>query len=103
MPFQLDSNIIFAHQDFNIKRVLHKHLEIDSPYNTYKNPGLPPGPILLPSPQAIDAVLNYQKHDYLFFCAKDDLSGYHTFSRTASEHMQCAKKYHAALDRLNIK
>lgn len=103
MPLQSDPTIIFAHQDFNIKRVLHKHLEIDSPYNTYKNLGLPPGPILLPSPQAIDAVLNYQKHDYLFFCARDDLSGYHTFSRTASEHMQCAKKYHAALDRLNIK
>lgn len=103
MPLESDPTIIFAHQDFNMKRVLHKHLEINSPYNTYRNTGLPPGPILLPSPRAIDAVLNYQKHDYLFFCARDDLSGYHTFSRTLSEHMQCAKKYHAALDRLNIK
>jgi UPF0755 protein len=103
MPLESDPTIIFAHQDFEIKRVLNGHLKINSPYNTYKNIGLPPGPILLPFPRTIDSVLNYQQHDYLFFCAKDDLSGYHTFSRTISEHQQCAKKYHTALDRLNIK
>ncbi len=70
----------FAWGDFSIRRVLDKHMEIDSPYNTYKNTGLPPGPVRMPSIRVIDAVLNYQHHDYMFFCAKSDFSGSHYFS-----------------------
>jgi UPF0755 protein len=97
---QADPTVIFGIGDFSIKRVLLSHLEFDSPYNTYKYAGLPPGPINLPAPSTIDAVLNYQKHDYLFFCAKEDFSGYHTFAVTYSEHLVNAKKYQEALSRL---
>ena len=88
----------FAWGDFSIRRVLDKHMEIDSPYNTYKNTGLPPGPVRMPSIRVIDAVLNYQHHDYMFFCAKSDFSGSHYFSRTLREHNRHANEYHRALN-----
>ena len=88
----------FAWGDFSIRRVLDKHMEIDSPYNTYKNTGLPPGPVRMPSIRVIDAVLNYQHHDYMFFCAKSDFSGSHYFSHTLREHNRHANEYHRALN-----
>ena len=100
---QADPTLIFAHGDYNIKRVLNKHKVIDSPYNTYTNKGLPPGPICLPSISSIDAVLNYDNNKYLYFCAKDDLSGYHSFAKTNAQHNQNARKYRKALDELNIR
>jgi UPF0755 protein len=83
--------------------VLNKHIAVSSPYNTYQINGLPPGPICIPTTNAIDAVLNLIPNDYLFFCAKEDLSGYHNFSKTYQEHLVCAKKYQAALDKKGIK
>jgi UPF0755 protein len=103
MPLQADPTVVFALGDFSIKRVLNSHLAIDSPYNTYKYTGLPPGNINLPSIQAIDAVLNYEKHKYLFFCAKEDFSGSHNFAVTLSEHNANADKYRNALDKMKIK
>lgn len=102
MRLDADPTLKFAVGDFSLKRVLDKHKEVDSPYNTYKNTGIPPGPICIPSIAAIDAVLNYEKHDYLFFCAKDDFSGYHAFSKTNAQHEQYARAYWAALNRLKI-
>ncbi len=101
-PLQADPTLIFAWNDYTIKRVLNMHKEIDSPYNTYKYTGLPPGPICLPSVSSIDAVLNYEKHAYMYFCAKDDLSGYHNFAITLAEHNRYAERYQAALKRINI-
>lgn len=101
-PLQADPTLIFAWNDYTIKRVLSKHKEINSLYNTYKYTGLPPSPICLPSISSIDAVLNYEKHAYMYFCAKDDLSGYHNFAVTLAEHNRNAERYQAALKRLNI-
>ena len=92
----------YALGDFSIKRILDKHMEIDSPYNTYKNTGLPPGPVRMPLIKVIDAVLNYQHHDYMFFCAKSDFSGKHYFSRTLREHNRHAAEYHRALNKMKI-
>lgn len=100
---QADPTVIFAARDFTIRRVLNKHLRISSPYNTYINSGLPPGPIMMPSINAIDAVLNHQKHNYLFMCAKEDFSGYHRFAVTQAEHLVNARKFQAALNQRNIK
>lgn len=83
--------------------MLNKHLEVDSPYNTYRHPGLPPGPICMPSIAAIDAVLDYENHDYLYFCAKDDLSGSHAFARSLAEHNRNAQAYARALNRRGIR
>lgn len=102
MPLQADPTVKFAVGDFTIKRILHKHLETDSPYNTYKHTGLPPGPICIPSLASIDAVLHYQKHSYLYMCAKEDFSGSHNFATTYSEHLANAHKYAKALDEHNI-
>lgn len=102
MRLQADPTIKFAINDFTIKRVLHKHLVFNSPYNTYLNAGLPPGPISVPSIHAIDAVLNYDKHNYLYFCAKDDFSGYHNFARTLTQHNKNAHKYRKALNKRRI-
>lgn len=99
---QADPTLVFALGDFEIKRVLDKHKEIESPYNTYKYIGLPPGPICIPSIAAIDAVLNAEKHKYFYFCAKDDLSGYHVFARNMSEHNANAEKYRRALNKKKI-
>jgi UPF0755 protein len=93
-----DPTVIYAWGDFNIKRVLNTHTQIDSPYNTYKHQGLPPGPICLPSIASIDAVLNAEDTDYMFFCAKDDFSGYHVFAKTHNQHIINANKYRRALD-----
>jgi UPF0755 protein len=99
MVLQADPTVIFAVGDFSIKRVLKRHTEYESPYNTYLHTGLPPGPICLPSPKVIDATLAYEKHDYLYFCAKDDFSGYHNFAKTLAQHNQNAALYQQALSR----
>jgi len=97
IPLQADPTLVFAAKDFTLKRVLNVHKEIDSPYNTYKYAGLPPGPINMPQIATIDAVLNYQKHDYIYMCAREDFSGYHNFASTLTEHNRNASKYQKAL------
>jgi UPF0755 protein len=99
---QADPTLVYAINDKNLRRVLNVHKEIDSPYNTYKNAGLPPGPICIPSIASIDAVLNHSDENYLFFCANDDLSGYHVFAKTNAQHNRNARKYRQALDELKV-
>lgn len=94
--------IKYALGDFTITRILDEYMEVNSPYNTYKHAGLPPGPIRITSIQVIDAVLNSQRHDYLYFCAKSDFSGYHNFSRTLRQHNAYAREYHRELNRRRI-
>ena len=103
MPLQADPTIKFALKDFAIKRIYHNMLQFDSPYNTYKNTGLPPGPIKIASVAGIDAVLNRTAHDYLYMCAKEDFSGTHNFARTYQEHLKNAAKYSKALNERGIK
>ncbi|MBW5343122.1 endolytic transglycosylase MltG, partial [Escherichia coli] len=103
MLLQADPTVIFANNDFTIRRVLNRHLTIDNPYNTYRYKGLPPGPIMMPSIASIDAVLNYKQHEYIYMCAKDDFSGYHNFAKTVAEHQINARKFQQALDARNIK
>lgn len=103
MALQADPTVVFAWQDFTIRRVMKKHIELQSPYNTYQNTGLPPGPICLPSLNAIEAVLQAKQHKYLYFCARADLSGYHEFASTLDEHNRNARKYQSALNRKNIR
>lgn len=103
MPLQADPTVKYALQDFTIKRVLNKHLEYDSPYNTYKYRGLPPSPIAMPSIAAIDAVLSPETHSYLYFCARPTFDGYHNFAKTLSEHNVNARAYINELNRLKIK
>jgi UPF0755 protein len=102
MPLQACPTIKFALNDFTITRVLKVHLQVDSPYNTYKHNGFPPGPIGCPTISGLDAVLNAEKHDYLFFAAKADFSGYHNFSRTLAEHNHYAALYQKELDKRKI-
>lgn len=102
MPLQADPTVKYACGDFSIRRITKDMLAIDSPYNTYKNQGLPPGPICFPEITSIEAVLNPENHQYLFFCAKDDLSGYHSFARTLSAHNVNAARYHKALNAMQI-
>lgn len=97
-----DPTLIYALGDFNIKRVLNAYKEIDSPYNTYKYTGLPPGPICIPSIASIDAVLNAEEHSYFFFCAKPDYSGYHNFAKTSTQHIKNAKAYREFLNKEKI-
>lgn len=97
MPLQADPTLVFAVGDFSLKRILNVHKEVDSPYNTYRHAGLPPGPINMPEISSIDGVLNYEKHNYVYMCAKEDFSGRHNFARTLSEHNQNARKYQRAL------
>ena len=100
MALAADPTIKFALKDFGLKRILYGHLNVVSPYNTYRNKGLPPGPICTPSVKTIDAILNAPKTDYLFFVAKSDFSGYSHFSPNYAEHQQYAKLYQQALDSL---
>ena len=100
---QADPTLIFAWNDYSIKRVLDRHKEIESPYNTYKYPGLPPGPICVPSITAVKAVLNAEDHHYFYFCAKEDFSGYHNFAKTLAEHNRNAVKYQQALNQRGIR
>lgn len=103
MPLQADPTIKFALKNFALKRIYHDMLKFDSPYNTYKNAGLPPGPIKIASVAGIDAVLNRVDHDYLYMCAKEDFSGTHNFAKTYQEHLRNAAKYSKALNERGIK
>ncbi len=105
IPLQADPTVKFAMGDFTLKRILNKHLSYPSPYNTYLNAGLPPGPICAPSIAAIQATLNYadNAHNYIYFCAKSDLSGYHAFASTLSQHNANARAYHQELNRRKIR
>jgi len=100
MPLGADPTVKYALRDFALKRIYYKHLAVESPYNTYRYKGLPPGPICTPAKVTIDAVLNAPKTDYLFFVAKSDFSGYHHFSNNFAEHDRYAKEYQRALDSL---
>ncbi len=97
IALQADPTLVFAVGDFSLKRVLNEHKQINSPYNTYKYAGLPPGPINLPSLENIDAVLNAEQHDYYYMCAKEDFSGFHNFAKNLDEHNRNARKYQRAL------
>jgi len=99
---QADPTVKFAMGDFKLRRILNKHLKYDNPYNTYMYEGIPPGPICMPEPTTIDAVLNASKHDYMYFCAKDDFSGYHALAKTLKEHNRNARNYQKALNRKKI-
>ena len=103
MLLQADPTVKYAVGDFELRRILLTHIEIESPYNTYKNSGLPPGPIRIPSIAGIDAVLNYSHHNYLYMVAKEDFSGRHNFAVTLAEHNRNAEKYREALNRNNIR
>jgi len=100
---EADPTLVYALGDFTVRRVLNEYKEIDSPYNTYMYTGLPPGPICMPSVSSIDAVLNYKQHDFLFFCAREDFSGYHAFARSYELHMQNARRFQKELNRRGIK
>jgi UPF0755 protein len=97
IPLQADPTLKFAVGDFSLKRILNIHKEIDSPYNTYRNAGLPPGPINLPEIKSLDAVLNFYQSDYLYMCAKEDFSGRHNFTNDYKVHMNNAIRYQKAL------
>ena len=97
IPLQADPTLVFAVGDFTLKRVLNEHKEVDSPYNTYKNKGLPPGPINMPTIHSLKAVLNYAQHDYIFMCAKEDFSGYHNFTARYRVHTENARRYQRQL------
>ena len=103
MLLQSDPTVKFAIGDFARKRILNTDLQIDSPYNTYKYKGLPPGPIRIPEASTMDSVLHYRHHNYLYMCAKEDFSGYHNFTASAAVHAQNAARYRAALNARNIK
>ena len=102
MLLQADPTVKFALGDFSLRRILFEHLEVDSPYNTYKYIGLPPGPLRVPSLRGLNSVLHATKHHYLYMCAKEDFSGRHNFAVTLSEHNRNADRYRAALNRRKI-
>ncbi len=102
MLLQADPTVKFACGDFGLQRILHKHLTVDSPYNTYIHEGLPPGPIRIPSIAGIESVLNYTHHNYLYMCAKEDFSGRHNFAVTLREHQNNALRYQRELNRRKI-
>ncbi|HEY9489787.1 MAG TPA: endolytic transglycosylase MltG [Chryseosolibacter sp.] len=99
IPLQADPTLVFAVGDFSLKRVLNEHKEIDSPYNTYRNRGLPPGPVNMPEVYSLKAVLDYTKSTYLYMCAKEDFSGQHNFTSSYREHLNNAARYQRALTR----
>ncbi|MDF1575238.1 MAG: endolytic transglycosylase MltG [Bacteroidales bacterium] len=102
IPLQADPTLKYALGDFSRQRILNEDKEIESSYNTYKFKGLPPGPISIPSVSAIDGVLDFEKHRYLYMCAKADFSGYHAFARDYSQHLKNAREYQRALNRKRI-
>lgn len=102
MLLQADPTLKFALGDFAIRRVLNKDKEVESPYNTYKYAGLPPGPISLPTIPGLNAVLNAENHTYLYLCAKADFSGYHAFASNLTEHNKNARALHRALNKAGI-
>lgn len=103
MPLQADPTVKFAVGDFSLRRIRNKHLRVESPYNTYLNKGLPPGPIRIASIAGLDAVLNHAEHDYIYMCAKEDFSGTHNFAATLPEHYANARRYVKALNERGIK
>ncbi len=100
---EADPTLVYALGDFTVTRVLNVYKEIESPYNTYKYKGLPPGPICLPTINSLNAVLNYTTHTYMYFCAKEDFSGYHSFASTYSKHLENARRFQKAMDRRGIR
>lgn len=100
---QADPTVVFALKQFDLRRVLNKHLEYEHPYNTYLNLGLPPGPIYMSSISGIDAVLNYEDHDFIYMCAKPDGNGMHAFAKTLAGHNKNANRYRAWLNRRGIR
>ncbi len=103
IPLQADPTVVYAVGDFTIRRVLNSHLEYDSPYNTYMYAGLPPGPITMPSISAIDAVLNAEDHNYMYFCAKPGYNSEHLFAKTLRQHNVNANKYRRWLNQEGIR
>ncbi len=103
MLLQADPTVKFACGDFTLKRVLNKHLAVESPYNTYRVAGLPPGPIRIASKRGLDAVLDHKRHSYLYMCAREDFSGYHNFATTLAEHNRNAQRYQRELNRRGIR
>ena len=103
MLLQADPTVKFALGQFELRRILYAHLNVDSPYNTYKYAGLPPGPIRIPSMAAIESVLNPTKHNYIYMCAKEDFSGYHNFASSLTQHNANARRYQQALNQRGVK
>jgi UPF0755 protein len=103
MALQADPTLVYANRDFDARRVLNWHKEIESPYNTYKYTGLPPGPICVPSPTSVDAVLSAPRHSYIYFCARPDGTGYHDFSVTFDQHLAFARAFQRNLNKRDIK
>ena len=103
MPLQADPTVKYAVGDFTLRRILHKHLAADSPFNTYLHTGLPPAPICLPSKVTIKAVLNAPETNYIYFCASDKMDGTHRFAATLAEHQRNAAAFHRALDQRGVK
>ncbi|MEG1544918.1 MAG: endolytic transglycosylase MltG [Tannerellaceae bacterium] len=102
IPLQADPTVKFAVGDFSLQRIFFEHLQIDSPYNTYKYAGLPPGPLRIPTIRGLNSVLNYTQHAYIYMCAKEDFSGRHNFAATLDEHSRNANRYRAELNRRKI-
>lgn len=103
MPLQADPTVKYAVGDFTLRRILHKHLATDSPFNTYLHTGLPPAPICLPSKATIKAVLNAPETNYIYFCASPQMDGTHRFAATIAEHQRNAAAFHRALDQRGVK
>lgn len=103
IPLQADPTVVFATGEFELRRVLNKHLEYDSPYNTYKYPGLPPGPIYLASISGLNAVVDVENHDFLYFCAAPGYGSKHQFAKTLTKHNQNARKFHNWLNKQGIR
>ncbi|QJD98084.1 endolytic transglycosylase MltG [Mucilaginibacter robiniae] len=103
IKLEADPTVIYATGDFTIHRVLNKYLTNNSPYNTYQHTGLPPGPIMMPSINAVNSVLDYKKSDYIYMCAKEDFSGYHNFANNVADHLANAHRFQQALNERGIK
>ena len=103
MKLDADPTVKYALGDPSIKRILFRHLKVDSPYNTYLYAGLPPGPITIPSIKGLDAVLDYENHNFLYFCASPKMDGTHKFAKTLSEHNKNAREYQAVLNKMKIR